>query len=146
MRQALAEGCEDSFEWKRHIAGYELTAEGVCMHRIRRRSVVGGEGIYSKVVKQLSSKRLRVDDTSARGIHGQAPSAALKVLGEGVFQARDDTRSDGGSPRKGPVTLDRAEDEDNVNENEEEKTAVRRLRRRRRRRAALARHDEDEMI
>ena len=61
--------------------------------------LVGGEGIYSKVAKQVSGGRLKTYDTGARGIHGQAPTTAFKELGEGVWRVVDDTRAEGGWPR-----------------------------------------------
>jgi len=57
--------------------------------------LVGGEGIYSRVARQVSGGRLKVFDTGARGIHGQAPSGAFKGLGEGVFRLRDVSREGG---------------------------------------------------
>ncbi|KAI1334232.1 hypothetical protein F5Y15DRAFT_297279 [Xylariaceae sp. FL0016] len=101
MRQVFAEGCEDDVEWGRHVTGYELTDEGVHAvfadgaKSVEGALLVGGEGIYSKVAKQLSGGQLKVYDTGARGIHGQAPAPAFKGLGEGVFRLRDGTRADG---------------------------------------------------
>ena len=57
--------------------------------------LVGGEGIYSKVAKKVSGGRLKTYDTGARGIHGQAPSAAFKRLGEGVWRVVDASRPEG---------------------------------------------------
>ena len=57
--------------------------------------LVGGEGIYSKVAKQVSNGKIKTYDTGARGIHGQAPTGAFKQLGEGVWRAVDETRQDG---------------------------------------------------
>jgi 2-polyprenyl-6-methoxyphenol hydroxylase-like FAD-dependent oxidoreductase len=51
--------------------------------------LVGGEGIYSKVAKQVSQGKLKTYDTGARGIHGQAPTTAFKNLGEGVWNVVD---------------------------------------------------------
>ncbi|KAK4195044.1 hypothetical protein QBC40DRAFT_289741 [Triangularia verruculosa] len=101
MRRIFAQGCEDNIEWAKQVTGYELTADGVRAifadgtRSIEGSLLVGGEGIYSKVAKQLSGGKLKVYDTGARGIHGQAPSTAFKGLGEGVFRLRDDTRPDG---------------------------------------------------
>ncbi|KAL7781563.1 hypothetical protein V8C37DRAFT_398151 [Trichoderma ceciliae] len=101
MRKVFAEGCEGHIEWAKHVTGYELTESGVVAvfadgtKSIEGSMLVGGEGIYSKVAKQLSGGRLKVFDTGARGIHGQAPTTAFKGLGEGVFALRDKTRSDG---------------------------------------------------
>jgi hypothetical protein len=57
--------------------------------------LIGGEGIYSKVAKQLSGGKLKVYDTGARGIHGQAPTTAFKDLGEGVWMIRDNSNPKG---------------------------------------------------
>ncbi|KAK4172127.1 hypothetical protein QBC36DRAFT_338593 [Triangularia setosa] len=101
MRNIFARGCEDNIEWAKHVTGYELTSDGVRAifadgtKSVEGSLLVGGEGIYSKVAKQLSGGKLKVYDTGARGIHGQAPSTSFKGLGEGVFRLRDDTRPDG---------------------------------------------------
>lgn len=101
MRAVFAEGCEGSIEWGRTVTGYELMEEGVrAVFSDGTRSVegamlVGGEGIYSRVARQVSGGRLKVFDTGAGGIHGQAPSGAFKGLGEGVFRLRDASRGNG---------------------------------------------------
>ncbi|KAL2679021.1 hypothetical protein Neosp_009777 [[Neocosmospora] mangrovei] len=101
MRKIFAEGCEDHIEWSRNVTGYELTDDGVRAifsdgtKSIEGSMLIGGEGIYSKVAKQVSGGKLKVYDTGARGIHGQAPTTAFKGLGEGVFRLRDATRPDG---------------------------------------------------
>jgi len=101
MRRVFAEGCEDHIEWGRHVTGYRLTDDGVRAvfadgtTSVEGSLLVAGEGIYSKVAKQLSGGRLKVYDTGARGIHGQAPTTAFKGLGEGVFRLRDESREDG---------------------------------------------------
>jgi hypothetical protein len=73
------------------MSSLELIADGT--KSVEGLMLVGVEGIYSKVAKQLSGGKLKVYDTGARGIHGQAPSMAFKGLGEGVFRIRDNTRS-----------------------------------------------------
>lgn len=88
--------------------GYEDTPDGV--HAVfadgtkseEGQMLIGGEGIYSKVAKQVSGGKLKTFDTGARGIHGQAPTTAFKQLGEGVWRVVDDTRPSGKhiSPRK----------------------------------------------
>ncbi|KAM0430139.1 hypothetical protein ACHAPT_006147 [Fusarium lateritium] len=101
MRKIFAEGCEDHIEWSKNVTGYELTDDGVRAifsdgtKSVEGSMLVGGEGIYSKVAKQVSGGKLKVYDTGARGIHGQAPTMAFKGLGEGVFRLRDATRPDG---------------------------------------------------
>ncbi|KAF5564753.1 hypothetical protein FPHYL_4610 [Fusarium phyllophilum] len=101
MRRIFAEGCEDYVEWGKNVTGYELTDDGVRAifsdgtKSIEGSMLVGGEGIYSKVARQVSGGKLKVYDTGARGIHGQAPTTAFKQLGEGVFRVHDVTRPDG---------------------------------------------------
>ncbi len=101
MRKIFAEGCEEHIEWSKHVTGYELTGDGVKAifadgtKSLEGSMLVGGEGIYSKIARQVSGGKLKVYDTGARGIHGQAPSRAFKSLGEGVFRFRDGTRPDG---------------------------------------------------
>ncbi|KIY04216.1 uncharacterized protein Z520_00909 [Fonsecaea multimorphosa CBS 102226] len=95
MRRLFMEGCEDFVHFNKHVKGYELTADGVKAvfadgsKSVEGSLLVGGEGINSTVAKQLSGGRLKVYDLGARGIHGQAPTAAFKTLGEGVFRIAD---------------------------------------------------------
>ncbi|KAJ6489210.1 hypothetical protein C8R47DRAFT_1125364 [Mycena vitilis] len=101
MRRLFFQGCEDRLHWGKHVTGYELTPDGVHAvfadgtKSIEGSMLIGGEGIYSKVAKQLSGGKLKVYDTGARGIHGQAYTPAFKGLGEGVFRMRDASRPDG---------------------------------------------------
>ncbi|KAF9740936.1 hypothetical protein PMIN04_003621 [Paraphaeosphaeria minitans] len=97
MRKLFMEGIEDSIRWGYHVRSYELTADGVrAIFADGSKSeegclLVGGEGIYSYVAKQLSGGKLKVYDLGSRGIHGQAPTTAFKGLGEGVFRLIDET-------------------------------------------------------
>ncbi|KAK0719220.1 hypothetical protein B0H67DRAFT_483264 [Lasiosphaeris hirsuta] len=101
MRNIFASGCEEHIEWSKHVAGYELTDDGVRAifsdgtKSVEGSMLIGGEGIYSRVARQLSGGRIKVYDTGARGIHGQAPSTAFKGLGEGVFRLTDASRAEG---------------------------------------------------
>jgi 2-polyprenyl-6-methoxyphenol hydroxylase-like FAD-dependent oxidoreductase len=101
MRRLFYEGCEEHLHWSKHVTGYELTPDGVHAvfadgtKSVEGSMLIGGEGIHSKVAKQLSHGKLQVFDTSARGIHGQAPTTAFKGLGEGVFRLLDSSRPDG---------------------------------------------------
>ncbi|KAF9077464.1 hypothetical protein BDP27DRAFT_1311084 [Rhodocollybia butyracea] len=101
MRRIFLSGCEDFIDWGHQVTGYELTDSGVRAifadgsRSIEGEMLVGGEGIYSRVAEQVSGGRLKVFDTGARGIHGQAPTTAFKGLGEGVWRAIDDSRPDG---------------------------------------------------
>lgn len=101
MRRIFASGCEDHIEWGKHVKGYELTDDGVVAvfadgtKSEEGSMLVAGDGIYSKVAKQLSGGKLKVYDTGARGIHGQAKTPAFKNLGEGVFMLRDTSRPNG---------------------------------------------------
>lgn len=101
MRKLFMDGCDSFVHWSHHVTGYELTPSGVHAvfsdgsKSVEGEMLVGGEGIYSKVAKQVSQGKLKTYDTGARGIHGQAPSSAFKGLGEGVFRMGDDTRPNG---------------------------------------------------
>ncbi|KAF4124542.1 FAD binding domain [Geosmithia morbida] len=101
MRRIFASGCEDYIEWSKQVTGYELLDDGVAAifadgsKSVEGSLLVGGEGIYSRVARQLSDGKLKVFDTGARGIHGQAPTTAFKGLGEGVHSLRDESRGSG---------------------------------------------------
>lgn len=118
MRRIFAEGCEEHIEWSKEVAGYELTEDGVRAiftdgtKSVEGSLLVGGEGIRSGVARQLSSGKIKVYDTGARGVHGQAPTTAFKVLGEGVFILRDERRPNGAVSI---ITNVRAKDMDDPN-------------------------------
>lgn len=101
MRRLFMEGCEPYIHWSHHVTSYELTPAGVRVafadgsKSVEGEMVVGGEGIYSKIAKQVSQGKLKTFDTGARGIHGQAPSTAFKGLGEGVWAIKDETNPKG---------------------------------------------------
>ncbi|KAF8856763.1 FAD/NAD(P)-binding domain-containing protein [Acephala macrosclerotiorum] len=101
MRKLFMEGCEPFIHWSHHVTGYELTSSGVRAifadgsKSIEGDMLIGGEGIYSKVAKQVSQGKLKVYDTGARGIHGQAPAPAFKGLGEGVWRMIDESNPKG---------------------------------------------------
>ena len=101
MRRIFMNGCEEYIQWSRNVTGYELTGSGVRAifsdgsKSVDGEMLVGGEGIYSKVARQVSEGRLKVYDTGARGIHGQAPSTAFKGLGEGVWRMIDSSNTNG---------------------------------------------------
>lgn len=98
MRQLFFEGLEDNVQFQKHVTGYELVDGGVrAVFADGTKSevgdmLVGGEGIKSRVAKQVSGGRLVVYDTGARGIHGQAPTGAFKGIGEGVFRISDQSK------------------------------------------------------
>jgi 2-polyprenyl-6-methoxyphenol hydroxylase-like FAD-dependent oxidoreductase len=102
MRKLFMEGCEDSIRWSKHVTGYELTEDGVrAIFKDGTKSeegsmLVGGDGVRSRVAKQLSGGKLKVFDLGARGVHGQASTTAFKGLGEGVFRMVDETSHPGG--------------------------------------------------
>ncbi|KAI1198766.1 hypothetical protein F5X97DRAFT_139741 [Nemania serpens] len=101
MRRIFLSGCEDFIEWGRQVVGYESTSSGVHAifadgsKSVEGELLVGGEGLYSRVAEQLSGGILKVFDTGARGIHGQAPTTAFNGLGEGVWRALDHSRPNG---------------------------------------------------
>jgi 2-polyprenyl-6-methoxyphenol hydroxylase-like FAD-dependent oxidoreductase len=96
MRKFFLRGLESYVHWSHKVTGYELTNTGVhALFADGSKSqegdmLVGGEGIYSNVARQLSPL-LKVYDTGARGIHGQAPTTAFKELGEGVWRIVDES-------------------------------------------------------
>ncbi|KAK1815436.1 hypothetical protein LTR12_010154 [Friedmanniomyces endolithicus] len=87
MREQFMIGCEDFIRWSHHVAGYELTDSGVrALFADGSKSeegemLVGGEGIYSKVAKQVSNGKIVTYDTGARGLHGKVSTSAFKELG-----------------------------------------------------------------
>lgn len=101
MRRLFMSGCEEFIKWSHNVTSYEITPNGVRAvfadgsKSIEGDMLIGGEGINSKVAKQVSEGKLKVYDTGARGIHGQAPSTAFKGLGEGVWRLLDDTNPNG---------------------------------------------------
>lgn len=101
MRKVFLSGCEPYIQWSKKVVGYELTKSGVhALFSDGSKSVegdmlIGGEGIYSKVAKQVSQGKLKVYDSGARGVHGQAPTSAFKGLGEGVWRMVDETNPNG---------------------------------------------------
>lgn len=101
MRRLFMEGCEEFVQWSHRVTGYELTANGVRAifadgsKSVEGSMLIAGEGIRSGVAKQLSGGKLKVYDTGARGIHGQAPTTAFKGLGEGVWILLDESHPKG---------------------------------------------------
>ena len=98
MRKFFLSGCESFIHWSHHVTSYELTSSGVRAvfadgsKSIEGEMLVGGDGIYSKIATQVSEGKLKVYDTGAQGIHGQAPTRAFKGLGEGVWRLIDESR------------------------------------------------------
>lgn len=101
MRKFFLSGCEPFIQWSHHVTGYDITPSGVYAifadgsKSVEGDALVGGDGIYSKIAKQVSQGKLKTYDTGARGIHGQAPSTAFKGLGEGVWRLTDDSNPKG---------------------------------------------------
>ena len=101
MRQLFLSGCQSFIRWSHHVTSYQLTSSGVCAvfadgsKSVEGEMLVGGDGIGSKIARQLSQGKLKVYDTGARGIHGQAPTTAFKGLGEGVWRMTDDSNPNG---------------------------------------------------
>lgn len=101
MRKQFIAGLEPYIHWSSPVTGYESTASGVrAIFADGSKSeegdlLVGGEGLYSRVAEQVSEGKLKVYDTGARGIHGQAPTTAFNGLGEGVWRIVDDSKPDG---------------------------------------------------
>lgn len=95
MRKIFMTGCDDFVRWSHKVTGYESTSTGVRLvfadgsKSEEGQMLIGGEGIYSHVGKQLSKGSIKTFDTGARGIHGQAPTTAFRGLGEGVWMLED---------------------------------------------------------
>lgn len=115
MRSAFLEGIEDRIQFNKQVKGYEIENDGVRAVFVdgsksdQGSMLIGGEGVKSSVARQVSGGRLKVYDTGARGIHGQAPTAAFKGLGEGVFRVSDNRNPEG---RVGVITNVRPNDMD----------------------------------
>ncbi|EFX02930.1 2-polyprenyl-6-methoxyphenol hydroxylase-like oxidoreductase [Grosmannia clavigera kw1407] len=98
MRALFADRCTEHIEWSRQVVGYELSVDGVRAtfadgsSSVEGCLLVGGDGLSSRIARQLSGGRIQVYDTGARGIHGQASSTAFQGLGEGVFLLADNSR------------------------------------------------------
>lgn len=118
MRRLFLEGCEEFLHFGKHVKGYELTEDGVRAvfadgsKSVEGSLLVGGDGVKSSIAKQVSGDRLKVYDLGARGIHGQAPTAAFKPLGEGVFRVVDGSNPSG---RVSVITNVRPNDMDDGN-------------------------------
>ena len=101
MRKFFLSGCESFIHWSHQVTSYVSTPSGVCAvfadgsKSVEGQLLVGGDGIYSKIAQQLSQGKLKVYDTGARGIHGQAPTTAFKGLGEGVWRMTDTSNPKG---------------------------------------------------
>lgn len=101
MRRLFLTGCESSVQWGRQVSGYELTPTGVHAvftdgtKSVEGEMLVAGDGIHSGIAAQLSKGKLKVYDTGARLIHGQAPVSAFDGLGEGIWMIADTSRSEG---------------------------------------------------
>lgn len=101
MRRSFLSGCESFVRWSHRVTGYELTSSGVYAvfadgsKSVEGEMLVAGDGIHSKIARQLSQGTLKVYDTGARGIHGQAPTTAFKGLGEGVWRLTDESSPNG---------------------------------------------------
>ncbi|MCJ1313035.1 hypothetical protein MMC25_006711 [Agyrium rufum] len=97
MRRLFMSGVDPYVKWSHQVTSYESTPTGVRVifadgsKSEEGSMLIAGDGIHSKVAKQLSEGKLKVYDTGARGIHGQAPTTAFKALGEGVWRLTDDS-------------------------------------------------------
>ncbi|OAL48498.1 FAD/NAD(P)-binding domain-containing protein [Pyrenochaeta sp. DS3sAY3a] len=122
MRKLFMEGLEDKLRWSHHVKGYESTPSGVRLvfadgsKSEEGSMIVGGEGVRSEVARQLTNGAIKVYDLGARGIHGQAPTAAFKGLGEGVFRLNDDKSQPNGG-KVFLITNVRSNDMDNPDVN-----------------------------
>ena len=93
LRESLFDGIEDVVHFNKAVTGYDLTSNGViAMFADGSKSpegslLVGADGVYSKITKQLTEGKLKVFDTGARMIHGSSPRATFDQLAQGRFAA-----------------------------------------------------------
>ena len=98
LRKRLFEGMEDSVHWAKQSVGYELSDAGVTLafadgtKSPEGSLLVAADGPNSAVTKQLTDGKVRAYDTGARMIHGQSPEEAFSQLGEGIWNAQDETK------------------------------------------------------
>jgi 2-polyprenyl-6-methoxyphenol hydroxylase-like FAD-dependent oxidoreductase len=101
MRRLFMSGCESYVHWSHTVTSYELTPTGVHAifadgsKSVEGDMLVAGDGLYSKVARQVSQGKIKVYDTGVRGVHGQAPTTAFKGLGEGVWRVVDSSNPKG---------------------------------------------------
>ncbi|WWC86918.1 uncharacterized protein L201_001797 [Kwoniella dendrophila CBS 6074] len=129
LRNLLYEPIKEYVEFSKGVIGYELEEEeegGIKVifqdgsKSIKGSMLIGGDGIKSKISKQLSNNKLKTYDTKSIGIHGQAPTKAFKQLGEGVFKIVENQSHENQDAKfKGTsiITNVRSKDMDNPNIN-----------------------------
>lgn len=93
LRNQLLRGIEEVRHFNKACTGYDVSEEGVTVRFADGTTspegsmLVGADGIYSKITKQLTRSQLKVYDTGARMIHGSAPRAAFEPIAKGRFSA-----------------------------------------------------------
>jgi 2-polyprenyl-6-methoxyphenol hydroxylase-like FAD-dependent oxidoreductase len=93
LRNQLLRGIEEVTHFNKACIGYDISSEGVTARfadgttSAEGSMLVGADGIYSKITKQLTENQLKVYDTGARMIHGSSPRSAYEPLAKGRFAA-----------------------------------------------------------
>ena len=93
LRNQLLRGIEEVTHFKKACIGYEVSSEGVTAKFADGTTspegsmLIGADGVYSKITKQLTDSKLKVYDTGARMIHGSSPRQAYETLAKGRFAA-----------------------------------------------------------
>jgi 2-polyprenyl-6-methoxyphenol hydroxylase-like FAD-dependent oxidoreductase len=93
LRNQLLRGIEEVTHFKKACIGYEVSSEGVTAKFADGTTspegsmLVGADGVYSKITKQLTDSKLKVYDTGARMIHGSSPRSVYEPLAKGRFAA-----------------------------------------------------------
>jgi len=117
LRNQLLRGIEEVTHFNKVCTGYEVSSEGVTARFADGTTspngsmLVGADGVYSKITKQLTGNQLKVYDTGARMIHGSAPRAAYEPLARGRFAAFSIT--DNSDERKKIAMITNVRDEPN---------------------------------
>jgi 2-polyprenyl-6-methoxyphenol hydroxylase-like FAD-dependent oxidoreductase len=93
LRNQLLKGIEEVTHFGKNCIGYEVREGGVVATFADGTTspegsmLVGADGVYSKITKQLTGGKLKVYDTGARMIHGSSPRSAYEPLAKGRFSA-----------------------------------------------------------
>jgi 2-polyprenyl-6-methoxyphenol hydroxylase-like FAD-dependent oxidoreductase len=93
LRNQLLRGIEEVTHFKKTCVGYEVSSEGVTAKFADGTTspegsmLVGADGVYSRITKQLTDSKLKVYDTGARMIHGSSPRRVYEPLAKGRFAA-----------------------------------------------------------
>lgn len=93
LRNQLLRGIEEVTHFNKACIGYTISSEGVIARFADGTTspegsmLIGADGVYSKITKQLTDSKLKVYDTGARMIHGSSPRVTFEPIAKGRFAA-----------------------------------------------------------